>query len=170
MKIGQITIDLHFNSEIGKFYVSASPEEVQQGTQFTGKVKNSTAPEAVQLDPESDDFEEKKSELKAAGYFYNRYTKTWRKKKGTATADANGSQKPAELATGWYGDATEITLSQDDENFEEKKTQLKAAGFRWDNKAKTWHKETNINGSRKSVRNLLCKVFLLSAVSMFAGM
>ena len=47
MKIGQITIDLHFNSEIGKFYVSASPEEVQQGTQFTGKVKNSTAPEAL---------------------------------------------------------------------------------------------------------------------------
>ena len=137
MKIGQIKIDLFFNPEIGKFYVTAASEEVQQSPQSTGKVENSTAPGEVQLDPDSDDFEEKKAELKADGYFYNRSTKTWRKKKGTATADANGSQKPTAQAN-WYGDATEITLSQDDPEFAKKKSELKAAGFRWDGKGKVW--------------------------------
>ena len=62
MKIGQIVIDLYFNNEIGKFYVKTAQEEVQQGSQSTGKVENSAKmfPEEVHLDPDSDDFEEKK--------------------------------------------------------------------------------------------------------------
>ena len=151
MKIGQIVIDLYFNSEIGKFYVKTASEEVQQSPQSTGNVEDPTAPGEVQLDPDSDDFEEKKSELKAAGYFFNRSTKTWRKKKGSAPADANGTQTQAtqqaaqassatNIQADWFGDATEIQLSQDDPDFTSKKNALKSAGFKWNPTAKAWRK------------------------------
>ena len=141
MKIGQITIDVYFDPEHGKFHFSTEPEEVQQGTQSTGKVETSTAPEEVHLDPDSDTFVEDKAALKQKGYFFNRSSKTWRKKKGSGTADANGSQHPAPaVQADWYGDATEIELSQDDPNFDSKKDALKSAGFRWDGKEKVWRK------------------------------
>ncbi len=141
MKIGQIVIDLYFNSELGKFYVTAAQEEVQQGSQSTAEVENLTASEEVHLDPDSDTFEEDKAYLKKYGYFYNRSTKTWRKKKGSGTADANGSKHPAPaVQADWYGDATEIELSQDDPDFASKKDALKSAGFRWDGKEKFWRK------------------------------
>ena len=138
MKIGQIVIDLYFNSELGKFYVTAAQEEVQQGP-HTGNVGKSKSQDEVQLDPDSDTFEEDKAELKAAGYFFNRSSKTWRKKKGSADADTNGSKKPA-ASDSWYGDATEIQLSQDDPDFTNKKAALKSAGFKWNPTAKAWHK------------------------------
>ena len=153
MKIGQIVIDLYFNSELGKFYVTAAQEEVQQGSQSTAKVENSTTmfPEEVHLDPDSDTFVEDKAALKQKGYFFNRSSKTWRKKKGSATSNANGSQTQASPTTSversatniqsnWFGDATEIQLSQDDPDFEGKKFSLKSAGFKWNPKAKAWHK------------------------------
>ena len=136
MKIGKITIDVHFDQEIGKIYLTTAPEEVPQESQSTAKVE-----EEVQLDPDSDDFEEKKAALKAEGYFFNRSSKTWRKKKGSATVDANVSQTPTPAAgICWYGDATEIQLSKDDPDFAQKKETLKKEGFRWDGTAKTWRK------------------------------
>ena len=153
MKIGQIVIDLYFNSEIGKFYVTAEQEEVQQGSQSTAKVENSTTmfPEEVHLDPDSDTFAEDKAALKEKGYFFNRSSKTWRKKKGSGTADANGTQTQAtqqaaqassatNIQADWFGDATEIQLSQDDPDFTSKKNALKSAGFKWNSTAKTWRK------------------------------
>ena len=107
MKIGQIKIDVYFDQETGINLITAS-EEVQQSPQSTDNVEDPTAPGEIQLDPDSDDFEEKKSELKAAGYFYNRSSKTWRKPKV-------------------------------------------------------------VNGSRKSARHRVSKLFLLSAIAMFAG-
>ena len=102
MKIGQIVIDLYFNSELGKFYVTAAQEEVQQGSQSTAKVENSTTmfPEEVHLDPDSDTFVEDKAALKQKGYFFNRSSKTWRKKKGSAEADTNGSKSRRRQAVG----------------------------------------------------------------------
>ena len=151
MKIGQIVIDLYFNSELGKFYVTAAQEEVQQGSQSTAEVENLTASEEVHLDPDSDTFEEDKAYLKKYGYFFNRSSKTWRKKKGTAPATANGTQTQAtqqatqvsgatNIQADWFGDATEIQLSQDDPYFEIKKESLKSAGFKWNPKAKAWRK------------------------------
>ena len=153
MKIGQIMIDVHFDQEIGKFFLTTAPEEVQQGSQSTAKVENSTAmfPEEVHLDPDSDTFVEDKTALKQKGYFFNRSSKTWRKKKGSASANANGSQTQAPAATSvergdttiqadWFGDATEIQLAQDDPDFDSKKESLKAAGFKWHPKAKAWRK------------------------------
>ena len=157
MKIGKISFDLHFEPNDGKFFVTMEQEsvtlkqeEVQQGPR-TGKVENSTASDEVQLDPDSDDFAEKKSALKAAGFFYNRSTKTWRKKKGSAPSNANGSQTQATQPTSqessatniqadWFGDATEIQLAQDDADFDKKKESLKAAGFKWHPTAKAWRK------------------------------
>ena len=139
MKIGQIMIEVYFDPETG-IHLTTSPEEVQQGT-HTGNVENSKSPDEVQLDPDSDTFEEDKAALKQEGYFFNRSSKTWRKKKGSPTADANGSQNPAPaVQADWYGDATKIQLSQDDPDFTSKKETLKAAGFRWDPKEKTWRK------------------------------
>ena len=76
MKIGKISFDLHFEPNDGKFFVTMEQEsvtlkqeEVQQGPR-TGKVENTTASDEVQLDPDSDDFAEKKSALKAAGIFF----------------------------------------------------------------------------------------------------
>ena len=90
MKIGQIMIDVYFDQEIGKFFLTTAPEEVQQGSQSTAKVENSTAmfPEEVHLDPDSDTFVEDKAALKQKGYFFNRSTKTWRKKNGSAQSNA----------------------------------------------------------------------------------
>ena len=143
MKIGQIMIDVYFDQETG-IHFSTSPEEVQQGSQSTAKVENSTAmfPEEVHLDPDSDTFKEDKAALKQKGYFFNRSSKTWRKKKGSTTVDeTNVSQAPAPAAQApWYGDASEIQLSQDDPDFARKKESLKSAGFRWDPKAKAWRK------------------------------
>ncbi len=141
MKIGQIVIDLYFNSELGKFYVTAAQEEVQQGSQSTAIVENSTTmfPEEVHLDPDSDTFVEDKAALKQKGYFFNRSTKTWRKKKGSGTAEANGSQTSAPAAQAdWYGDATKIRLERSDPDFDSKKESLKSAGFQWDPKEKVW--------------------------------
>ena len=153
MKIGQIMIDLYFDQENGKFFVTMAPEEVQQGSQSTAKVENSTAmfPEEVHLDPDSDTFVEDKAVLKQKGYFFNRSSKTWRKKKGSAPSNANGSQTQATQPTSqessatniqadWFGDATEIKLAQDDADFDKKKESLKAAGFKWHPKAKAWRK------------------------------
>ena len=153
MKIGQIVIDLYFNSELGKFYVTAAQEEVQQGSQSTAEVENPTTmfPEEVHLDPDSDTFVEDKAALKQKGYFFNRSTKTWRKKKGTAPANANGSQtqetqqttqvsSATNIQANWFGDATEIKLSQDDPDFTSKKDALKSAGFKWNIKAQAWRK------------------------------
>ena len=153
MKIGQIVIDLYFNSELGKFYVTAAQEEVQQGSQSTAEVENSTTmfPEEVHLDPDSDTFVEDKAALKQQGYFFNRSSKTWRKKKGPAPANANGSQtqetqpttqvsSATNIQANWFGDATEIKLSQDDPDFNSKKDALKSAGFKWNSTAKAWRK------------------------------
>ena len=141
MKIGHIKVEIHFDPEQGKFYFPTFPAEVLQASQSTGNVENSTAPEEVQLDPDSDTFEEDKAALKQEGYFFNRTSKTWRKKKGSGTDDANGSNKPAQtVQADWYGDATEIELSQDDPDFDSKKTALKSAGFRWEGKEKVWRK------------------------------
>ena len=181
MNIGQIKIDLYFNQEIGKFYVKTASEEIRQSPQSTGidtlideivsqdggqispPIIGKVPPEWVQLDPDSDDFEEKKSELKAAGYSYNRSSKTWRKKKKSATATPT-------VEAGWFGDAKEIELSQDDPEFVAKKESLKEGGFKWDAATKTWRKPKVINGSRKSARHRVSKLSLLSAIAMFAGM
>ena len=160
MKIAQIQIDVYFDQEQGVTLTTL--EEVQQGSP-TGTVENSTPTEEVHLDPDSADFEEKKFELKAAGYFFNRSTKTWRKKKESTTATSA-------VEAGWFGDATEIELSQDDPNFVAKKESLKSAGFRWDTTTQTWRKPKDSNGSRKSARHRVSKLFLLSAIAMFAGM
>ena len=139
MKIGQIMIEVYFDPETG-IHLTTSPEEVQQGT-HTGNVEKSKSPDEVQLDPDSDTFEEDKAALKQEGYFFNRSSKTWRKKKGSSTADANGSQNPAPaVQADWYGDASEIQLSQDDPDFTSKKDALKSAGFKWNPKAKAWRK------------------------------
>ena len=139
MKIGQIMIEVYFDPETG-IHFTTSPEEVQQGT-HTGNVEKSKSPDEVQLDPDSDTFEEDKAALKQEGYFFNRSSKTWRKKKGSPTADANGSQNPAPaVQADWFGDATEIQLSQDDPDFTSKKDALKSAGFKWNPKAKAWRK------------------------------
>ena len=148
MKIAQIQIDVYFDQEQGVTLTTL--EEVHQGSP-TGTVENSTPTEEVHLDPDSADFEEKKFELKAAGYFFNRSTKTWRKKNGSAQSNANGSTTKASPPTSvessdptiqadWFGDATEIELSQDDPDFDSKKEALKSAGFRWQPKAKNWRK------------------------------
>ena len=139
MKIGQIMIEVYFDPETG-IHLTTSPEGVQQGT-HTGNVEKSNSPDEVQLDPDSDTFEEDKAALKEKGYFFNRSSKTWRKKKGSPTADANGSQNPAPaVQADWYGDATEIQLSQDDPDFTSKKDALKSAGFKWNSTAKAWRK------------------------------
>ena len=149
MKIGQIMIEVYFDPETG-IHLTTSPEEVQQGT-HTGNVEKSKSPDEVQLDPDSDTFEEDKAALKQEGYFFNRSSKTWRKKKGSATANANGSQtqetqpttqvsSATNIQANWFGDATEIQLSQDDPDFTSKKDALKSAGFKWNPKAKAWHK------------------------------
>ena len=147
MKIGQIMIEVYFDPETG-IHLTTSPEEVQQGT-HTGNVEKSKSPDEVQLDPDSDTFAEDKAKLKADGYFFNRSSKTWRKKKGSAPATANGTQTQAtqqaaqassatNIQADWFGDATEIELSQDNPDFDSKKEALKAAGFRWNPKAKAW--------------------------------
>ena len=158
MKIGKISFEVHFEPNDGKFFVTMEQEfvalpqeEVQQGSQSTAKVENSTTmfPEEVHLDPDSDTFAEDKAALKEKGYFFNRSSKTWRKKKGTAPANANGSQTQAtqqatqvssatNIQADWFGDATEIQLSQDDPDFDSKKASLKAAGFKWHPTAKAW--------------------------------
>ena len=92
--------------------------------------------ETVKLDRNSPEFEARKTELKELGYKWDRKEKVWRK-----PTEANGSQTSAPAAQAdWYGDATEIELSQDDPDFESKKEALKSAGFRWDGKAKVWRK------------------------------
>ena len=157
MKIGKISFDVHFEPSDGKFFVTMEQEfvtlpqeEFQQGPR-TGQVENSTAPDEVRLNPDSDSFAEDKAALKKEGYFFNRSTKTWRKKKGTAPANANGSQtqetqpttqvsSATNIQANWFGDATEIKLSQDDPDFTSKKDALKSAGFKWNPKAKAWHK------------------------------
>ena len=183
MKIGQIKIDVHFDQEVGKFNLSTvtagiqrdlQPTDIealvdeivsQKGGQMSPPIIGKVPPEWVQLDPDSDDFEEKKSELKAGGYFYNRTTKTWRKKKKSATATPT-------VEAGWFGDATEIELSQDDPEFVAKKESLKGEGFKWDAATKTWRKpKPQIrNHGRNRPRNRVSKMLLLSALALFAGM
>ena len=184
MKIGQIKIDLYIDPAHGKFYLTTAPEEVQKDLKST-EVENSASEEVqqnpkygidaliaeimsqeeVQLDPDSDDFDEKKSELKAAGYFYNRSSKTWRKKKKSATTTPT-------VEADWFGDATEIELSQDDPEFVAKKESLKGEGFKWDVATKTWRKpKPQIrNNGRNRPRSRVSKMLLLSALALFAGM
>ena len=151
MKIGQIKIDLYFDQEVGKFYFATAQAEDQPGPQITGKVENAPATEEVHLDPDSATFAEDKAALKKEGYFFNRTSKTWRKKKGSAPANANGTQtqetqpttqvsRATTIQADWFGDATEIQLAQDDADFDSKKESLKAAGFKWHPKAKAWRK------------------------------
>ena len=87
--------------------------------------------ERVKLDPKAPGFEARKAELKDLGYTYDRNTHEWVKSAATSAA----SQPDL---TGWYGDATEITLSKDDVHFEAKKAVLKEAGFKWDGTRKIW--------------------------------
>ena len=92
--------------------------------------------ERVKLDPKAADFEARRAELKASGYKWNGKTETWvRPANGSATSAASQPD-----LTGWYGDATEITLSKDDVHFEAKKAVLKEAGFKWDGTRKIWAK------------------------------
>ena len=102
----------------------------------TQAVADSSYGDTVKLDRNSPEFEARKTELKELGYKWDRKEKVWRK-----PTEANGSQTSTSAAQAdWYGDATKIQLSQDDPDFTSKKETLKAAGFRWDPKEKTWRK------------------------------
>ena len=102
----------------------------------TQAVADSSYGDTVKLDRNSPEFAARKTELKELGYKWDRKEKVWRK-----PTEANGSQTPASAAQAdWYGDATEIQLSQDDPDFESKKESLKSAGFKWNPKAKAWRK------------------------------
>ena len=87
----------------------------------------------IKLDPKAADYETRKAGLKEKGYTFDESTRAWVKSAATSAA----SQPDL---TGWYGDATEITLSKDDVHFEAKKAVLKGAGFKWDGTRMIWAK------------------------------
>ena len=62
-----------------------------------------------------------------------------------------------------------MKLDQNSPEFESRKLELKELGYKWDHKEKAWRKP-NVNGSRKSSRILVRRVFQIFAVAMIAGM
>ena len=80
----------------------------------------------------------------------------------TAQAD------PEAAADSSYGET--VKLDQNSPEFESRKAELKKLGYKWDHKEKAWRKPTDVNGSRKSARFPVRRVFQIFAVAMIAGM
>ncbi len=95
-------------------------------------VSEGTLPKVVKLDKSDPDFEQKKADLKAKGYQWNRQNSDWR-----LPADPAVSSKSSNFE-GWWGDATEVVLSKADKDLEAKKDAIKAAGAIWDGPDQVW--------------------------------
>ncbi len=67
-----------------------------------------------------------------------------------------------------YGET--VKLDRNSPEFEARKTELKELGYKWNRKEKVWRKPTEANGSRKSERLPLRRVFQIFAFAMLAGM
>ncbi len=87
-------------------------------------VSEDTLPKVVKLDKSDPDFEQKKTELKAKGYKWNRQNSDWRLPEGT---DVSQEKLPQV-----------VTLDKSDPDFERKKDELKRKGYKWDNQNKNW--------------------------------
>ena len=82
------------------------------------------------------------------------------------TAPAMAKSEPS--ADSSYGES--VKLDRNSPEFESSKTELKELGYKWDHKEKAWRKPTAANGSRKSERLLLRRVFQILAFAMMVGM
>ena len=89
----------------------------------------------------------------------------------------HGSPQPASVtaqaeaetvADSSYGES--VKLDRNSPEFESRKAELKELGYKWDHKEKVWRKPTVGNGSRKSERLPLRRVFQIFAFAMLAGM
>ena len=97
-----------------------------------GEVATETQAEpagAIKLDPKGPRFKAQIAELKAKGYTYQKQSKSW--------LPPSSSAAPQNF-TEWFGDLTEVALSKSDPDFENKRTALKEAGFRWNKPKNLW--------------------------------
>ena len=101
---------------------------------FTGWFGDATE---IQLSLDDVDFDAKLAALKKAGFKWDYLCNCVRPANGSVNGAANQPD-----FTGWFGDATEITLSQDDVDFDAKIAALKKAGFKWA-RPFTWVKPVN---------------------------
>ncbi len=103
------------------------------------QVSEEPLPDVVTLDKSDPDFFKKKERLKAMGYRFDSRSKNWRK-----PANHASTAKTAAKADNWWGDATEVKLSQDDPDYEAKKAAIKAAGAKWDSVDQVWVLPQNV--------------------------
>ena len=138
----------------------------------TQAIADSSYGETVKLDRNSPEFKSRKDELKKLGYKWDRKEKVWRK-----PTEANGSQtsapvtaqaEPEAVADSSYGEI--VKLDHNSPEFKSRKDELKKLGYKWDHKEKAWRKPTAANGSRKSERLPLRRVFQILAFAMMVGM
>ena len=83
-------------------------------------------------------------------------------------ASVTAQAEPEAVADSSYGES--VKLDRNSPEFESSKTELKELGYKWDHKEKAWRKPTAANGSRKSERLLLRRVFQILAFAMMVGM
>ena len=83
-------------------------------------------------------------------------------------ASVTAQAEPESVADSSYGES--VKLDRNSPEFESSKNELKELGYKWDHKEKAWRKPTAANGSRKSERLLLRRVFQILAFAMMVGM
>lgn len=99
-----------------------------QAQQANPAAANANSPDSVTLDPEAPDFKQRKAELKAAGYSWNRDQGAW--------VAPQSRQTPENQAAPAQGDVVRLDKNQPD--FAARKAELKSQGYRWDRDQQAW--------------------------------
>ncbi|WP_049722406.1 DUF3577 domain-containing protein [Gilvimarinus polysaccharolyticus] len=86
-------------------------------------------PDRVTLDPAATDFAQRKAELVAAGYTWNRDDSTWVAPQENKTLEAQASVNSQSRV---------VKLDKNQPDFDARKTELKSQGYKWDREQTAW--------------------------------
>ena len=101
-----------------------------EAQQANPAVANANLPDTVTLDPEAPDFQQRKAEVKAAGYTWSRDDSAW-----IAPQSPQAAPEGQDSANS-QGDV--VRLDKDQPDFAARKAELKSQGYRWDRGQQAW--------------------------------
>ena len=101
-----------------------------EAQQANPAVANANLPDTVTLDPEAPDFQQRKAELKAAGYTWSRDDSAWIAPQSPQAAPEGQDSANSQGAV--------VRLDKGQPDFAARKAELKSQGYRWDRGQQAW--------------------------------
>ena len=97
--------------------------------QQASPAKSANLPSPVTLDPAAPDFQQRKAELVATGYTWNRDDSTWVAPRANTSPEAQSNVNAENRV---------VKLDKNQPDFEARKAELRSQGYKWDKQQTAW--------------------------------